>query len=217
VKEIKITIRMQNYIAHPFWPARNRVIEIEKKSGVNRQKSEEKRQAALKAECERQSCMLADYEAWRIEAAEQFYRVGTNPGGLNRGGKIMIPRHQIAGGMVQVIGGAPKALRGPFDRDNFRALVAIGDFITDLVDRDGAFERFVKLEGSNQRSWQANDFIGEYLDCGAPFNAVGSIACEPKQEETVRSLLTAVLENVGIGAARKMGFGRGKIQSWNGA
>lgn len=205
---MEFTIEMKNYIAHPFWPARNRVIEIEKKSGVNRQKSEEKRAAAIKAECERQGFTIEDYARFKGEAAEQWYRWPQE-----RGATIIIPRHQIAGGIVQAIGSAPKALRGPFDRDNFRALVQIGDFATDRNESSGTFGRFVKLEGSNQRSWQENEYIGEYLDVGHPFSAKGVISCEEKHDEIVKRLFTAVLELIGIGAARKMGFGRGRICS----
>jgi hypothetical protein len=205
--EIRVTLAMANYIAHPFWPARNRVIEIEKKSGVNRQKSEDKRQAALKAECQRQGYTLDDYERFKQEAAEQWYR--------NTSGTIIIPRHQIAGGLVQSIATAPKALRGNFDKDNFRALVQIGDFATDRREAAGVFGRFVKLEGSNQRSWQENEYIGRYLNQGEPFTATGVIVLpDRKQVDTVKALLAKTVESVGIGAARKMGFGRGAIVEW---
>jgi hypothetical protein len=206
---VKVILKMRSYIAHPFWDARNRVIEIEKKSGVNRQKSDEKRQSALKAECERQGCTLADYERLKIEAAEQWYRR------IDR--TIYIPRHQVAGAMVQTIGESPKALRGMFTKDNFRALVEIGDFETQLTERSGVFGRFVKLEGSNQRSYQENEFIGRGIDCrtnkevGESFEAVGAIICDERQVATVKSLLTAAVERIGIGAARKMGFGRGTV------
>ena len=204
MKSIQVTLRMNNYIAHPFWPAKNTCIEIEKKSGVNRQKSEEKRIAALKAECTRQGITYDQYLEFRKQATEQWYRAKDR--------RIYIPRHQMAGALVQTIGTAPKALRGQFDRDNFRALVQIGDFQTDCSNASGTFERFVKLEGSNQRSWQLNEYIGQYLDSGEPFDAKGIIAVEnDKASDTVKALLTAVVETVGIGAARKMGFGRGKI------
>jgi hypothetical protein len=207
MKPIKIILCLNNYIAHPFWPARNTCIEVEKKSGVNRQKSDEKRLAALKAECSRQGLTYEQYLDLRKQASEQWYRNGV--------GVIYIPRHQISGALVQTIGTAPKALRGQFDRDNFRALVQIGDFTTDRTAADGVFSRFVKLEGSNQRSWQENEFIGCYLDKGEPFEASGTIAVEnEKQAETVKALLAAVVEQVGIGAARKMGFGRGRIADW---
>ena len=200
-----VTLRMNNYIAHPFWSARNTVIEIEKKSGVNRQRSEDKRIAALKAQCEKMGLTYEDYLRLKEEAAEQWYR--------DRNGNIIIPRHQIAGGLVQTIGTAPKALRGGFSRDNFRALVQIGDFVTDRKKADGVFARFVKLETSNQRSFQENEFIGQYIQ-GDPFTAVGAIAFDDRQEQTVKAVFSSLLANTGIGAARKMGFGRGQIAKW---
>lgn len=200
---MNVTLTLKSYIAHPYWDVRNRVIDIEKKSGVNRQRSEEKRQAALKAECEKQGITLADYEQLKIEAAEQWYRRDDR--------RIYIPRHQLAGAIVQTIGQSPKALRGLFTKDNFRALVEISDFETELTEPSGVFTRFVKLEGSNQRSIQSNEYIGVYLDKGEPFDAVGQIVCDAKQVSTVKSLLTAAVTQVGVGAARKMGFGRGTV------
>jgi hypothetical protein len=211
--EVRVTVLMTSYIAHPYWPARNRVIEIEKKSGMNRQKSDDKRQAALKAECERQGYTLAQYEQFKIEAAEPWYRNGDRT--------IIIPRHQLAGAFVQAIGTAPKSLRGPFDKDNFRSQVTVGDFATNRADADGLFCRFAKLEGSNQRSYQENEFIGRAIDhgkemTGSPFTANGVIDIpNPKHVDVVKALLVAVVETIGIGASRKMGFGRGKVKSWD--
>jgi hypothetical protein len=203
---IAITLEMVNYIAHPFWPARNVCIEIEKKSGVNRQRSDDKRQAALKAECEKQGYTYEQYLEFRKQAADQWYRAN---------GKIIIPRHQLSGAFVQTVGCSPKALRGPFDRDNFRALVQIGDFVTDRTQADGVFSRFVKLEGSNQRSFQENEYIGSYLDKGKPFTATGTIGTpDGKQANILRMLLERAVGVIGIGAARKMEFGRGRIVTW---
>lgn len=201
---MEVVLLMRSYIAHPFWDARNRVIEIEKKSGVNRLKNEDKRIAALKAECQKQGISYEDYQRLKVEADEQWYRLPD--------GRIYIPRHQIAGALVQTIGESPKNLRGPYNKDNFRALVQISDFVTNLTQPSGVFERFVKLEGSNQRSFQKNEYIGVYLEKGQPFEACGTIVVEdPKQAKTVENLLVAAVERVGIGAARKMGFGRGKV------
>jgi len=206
---IRVQLLMQNYIAHPFWPSRNLCIEIEKKSGVNRQKSEDKRRAALEAECSKRGMTFADYLTAREQAAEQWYRRN------GPGSPIMIPRHQLAGAFVQTIGGAPKALRGMFDRDNFRAYVQIGDFDTQRTEPDGVFARFVKLESSNQRSWQENEYIGRYLDQGEPFTAEGLLSiAEEKSVPTVKALLEAAVRDKGIGAARKMGFGRGVLAAW---
>ena len=210
--EISIELTMQNYIAHPFWPARNLCIDIEKKSGVNRQKSEEKRRAALEAECGKRDMSYDDYLAAREQAAEQWYREN------GPGSAIVIPRHQLAGALVQTIAGAPKALRGPFDKDNFRAFVQLGDFLTDRERSDGTFSRFVKLEGSNQRSWQENDYIGRYLDKGEAFQAEGVVTiADDKTAATVKALLEKAVQSIGLGAARKMGFGRGLVVAWKAA
>lgn len=206
---VDVELLMTNYIAHPYWPARNLCIDIEKKSGINRQKSDEKRKAALEAECQKRGMTMADYHAAQVQAAEPWYRSNGSESA------IVIPRHQIAGAIVQVISSAPKALRGGFDRDNFRALVQISDFVTERTGSDGKFERFVKLEGSNQRSWQVNDFLGEYLDNGEPFLAKGTVAAgDAKALETVKMLFDKAVGEVGIGASRKMGFGRGIVSSW---
>jgi len=205
---VRVTLRLTNYIANPYWPQKNRVIEIEKKSGVARQRSEDKRIAALKSECSRQGLTYEDYLRLKREAEEQWYRSKTD-------GTIIIPRHQLAGAVVQAIGQSPKALRGPFTVDNFRALVGVGDFTTGLKEATGKFERFVKLEGSNQRSFQSNEFIGQYLDQGEPFEAVGYLTVpDDKTERYVKDLLNVAVTTIGIGACRKMGFGRGVIKSW---
>jgi hypothetical protein len=182
------------------------VIEIEKKSGMNRARSEDKRMAALKAECAKQGFTLEQYEQFKREAAEQWYR---------KDGKIVIPRHQLAGAFVQAIGTSPKNLRGPFDKDNFRALIQIGDFETDRHFASGVFARFAKLEASNQRSYQENEYLGVYLDQGEPFEARGVFGIpNRKHVDTVRSLLEVVVGTTGIGASRKMGFGRGVVKEW---
>lgn len=206
---VAVELVMQNYIAHPFWPARNLCIDIEKKSGVNRQKSEDKRRAALEAECSKRDMTFDDYLKARDQAAEQWYRQN-GPGSL-----IVIPRHQLAGAFVQMIAGSPKALRGMFDKDNFRAYVQIGDFSTRRTESDGVFARFVKLEGSNQRSWQENDYIGRYLDKGEPFTAEGVLTiADEKSAPTVKAILEKAVQDKGVGAARKMGFGRGVVATW---
>ena len=204
---IDVVLEMRSYIAHPYWPETNACIEIEKKSGVNRQRSDDKRVTALKAECQKQGVTYEEYLRMKERSKKQWYS--------RKNGCIFIPRHQIAGAIVQAIAGSPKALRGPFDQDNFRALVELGDFETTEKKNTSVFARFVKLDGSNQRSWQENEFLGKYLDEGEPFLATGKIGVrDQKHADVVRALLTKVLEDVGIGASRKMGFGRGRIKSY---
>jgi len=204
---IRVTLQLVNYIAHPYWPARDLVIDIEKKAGAARQRSEEKRIAAIKAECARHGITYDDYLRLKKEAEEQWYR--------DKSGNIIIPRHQIAGALVQTIEQSPKAVRGPFTADNFRALVQISDFNTGLKNAAGKFVRFVKLEGSNQRSLQENEFIGQYLDQGEPFDAAGCVAISDERlEKYLSGLFNTMITTIGVGAARKMGFGRGIVKLW---
>lgn len=210
MKSFKIEMLLNNYIAHPFWPETNLCIDIEKKSGVNRQKSEDKRKAALEAECGKREMTYADYLAAKVKATEQWYK--------NEHNQIFIPRHQVAGALVQTIGTSPKALRGEFTKDDFRCAVQISDFVTDRTKSDGTFTRFVKLEGSNQRSLQSNDYIGIYLDKGTQVLACGTISLvseDVKTQVTVKGLFNAMVTRIGLGAARKMGFGRGEIVNWS--
>lgn len=211
--KVELEIQLRSYIAHPYWPERNLVIDIDKKSGVNRQKSDEKRRAALEAECSKRSMTFDDYLAAQKRAAEPWYR--------DEEGLIVIPPHQLGGAFVQMIGQSPKALRGPFTKENFRAMVQVGFFATGKKESDGVFGRFVKLETSNQRSWQENDFVGEAIDfrkgamVGSPFTASGLLAIhDAKEAKTVRAILEKALLSIGVGACRKMGFGRGTLTSW---
>lgn len=209
---ITVKLEMESYIGHPYWPEKNLCIDIEKTSGVNRQKSDEKRLAAIKAECKRRGMTYQQYLDAKKASERPFYTA--------KNGAIIIPRHQLAGAIAQAIGESPKGVRGPYTKDNFRALVRVSDFTTDRKKADGTFSRFVKLDSSNQRSYQQNPFIGQYLDpatgmTGKPFTAEGTLhVLEDKWHDTVKGLLTHAVEVVGLGAARKMGFGRGKVVDW---
>ena len=203
---MQVSIQFNSYIASPYWPAKELVIRIQKDSGVNRQKSDEKRTAALKAQCNKMGMTYEAYLAAIKDSERQWY--------VNDAGYIYIPRHQLAGAFVEAVGQSPKALRGPFTKDNFRALVQVGDFTTEKTKADGVFERYVKLDASNMRSLQRNEYIGNYLTEGKEFVAKGVILpSDKRQADTVKRLLQQVVESIGVGGSRKMGFGRGVVLS----
>lgn len=216
MKVYQVELAMESYIAHPYWPSRERVIRISKDSGMTRQKSDEKRDAALAAQLDKDGLTMDQYKALLKEAARQWYTAAD--------GEIIIPRHHLAGSLVQTVGTSPKGLRGSLDKDSFRAIVQLGDFRTGKTAADGVFSRYVKLEGSNMRSFQENEFIGNCALANVfdrQFVAVGTISLPDDSPDalpdTVKRLLTVAVEKTGLGAARKMGFGRGAIQSWKAA
>lgn len=196
-KVLKCKIEFEKYIAHPYWPERELLIRIAKDSGMNRLRSDAKRQTALTQECSKHDMTLEDYAKLEVLAARQFYRVSEPDG------EIIIPRHQIAGSLVHTIKFAPKNLRGKYNDDSFRALVQISDFLTGKTQKDGTYSRYVKLETSNMRSLQSNDYIERFTATGT-FN----VHVDDKVADLKR-LLSYAVEETGIGACRKMGYGRG--------
>ena len=137
-------------------------------------------------------------------ANRQWYREGDKDDG-----KIVIPRHQLAGCLVEAVGRAPKNLRGRFDKDSFRHLVQVGDFVTNKTAADGVFDRYVKLEKSNMRNRQCNEYVEN-------FTATGTISIPTNvKTEDVQRLLEYAIEDIGVGASRKMGFGRGTVVSFS--
>ncbi len=198
---VNVTIEFDRYIAHPYWPERETVIKIMKDSGMARQKSDDKRETALMNQLKKEGISKEEFERIKAAANRQWYRVNNN----DQTSEIVIPRHQIAGSLVQAVGTATKNLRGKYDKDSFRSMVEISDFRTSKTESDGKFDRYVKLEGSNMRSHQVNEYIQD-------FTAIGTFRVrEDANLENLEHLLDTAVENIGVGASRKMGFGRGRV------
>jgi hypothetical protein len=201
-KTLTATIEFERYIAHPYWPERELLIRINKDSGMNRLRSDAKRATALKQEVEKHDMTMDDYAKLETAAARQFYRVSEPDG------EIIVPRHQLAGSLVHTIKFAPKNLRGKYNDDSFRALVQISDFLTGKTVKDGTYSRYVKLETSNMRSLQSNDYIER-------FTATGTFCVHMEDKVAdLKRLLSYAVEETGIGACRKMGYGRGVLTSF---
>ena len=204
-KVIRCAIRFESYIAHPYWPEREQVIQIQLHSGVNRLKNEDKKKAAMKAECEKRGLTLADYDKLVLLADRRWYRVDNE----DLKSPILIPRHQLAGCLVETISRTPKAVCGPYETDSFRHHVRLSDFLTEKTDADKQFDRYVKLEGSNKRDHQVSPVICDFLATGTL-----SVADDTKLPP-LRRLFDYAFSEVGVGASRKMGYGRGEVEEFN--
>lgn len=204
-KYIEVSIHFDKYIAHPYWPEREMVIKIQKDSGMSRQKSDDKREAALSNQLKKLGLNMDDYRALQKAAERQWYRVDSG----DDNSEIIVPRHHLAGCLVQTVGTATKNLRGKFTKDSFRSLVEISDFRTGKFKSDGKFDRYVKLEASNMRSHQVNDYIEDFVATGT-FRVSDSV-----NVDDLRRILESGVETVGVGASRKMGYGRGEVVSFD--
>jgi hypothetical protein len=199
-------IAMDDYIAHPYWPERYEVIQITKKSGVNRVCSEDKREKTLTAFLDKLGLKRTDWEDLQRRADRPWYRADND----DDTSEIIIPRHQMSAAIVQALKTAPAAVRGGYREESFRAQVRLGDLATDKTKADDVFTRFVKLDESNQRNLQSNPLIRDFTAAGT-IDAPGIDGDDTKQLARLRDLLIYVLRECGVGACRKMGYGRGQL------
>ncbi len=197
--EYKIYFRGRGYIAHPYWPDRDKLVNIQKQSGMTRARSEDKRDAALRRYLEKLGLTIDDYKKLETSANREWY--------TNKAGYIIVPSHQIEGCLVQACRSAPAGCR--FVQEQLRSLLTVSDFVTDKKHGDKVYERFVlptDAKGhllSNQRRLTKNEVI---ID----FTAVGTICFDKSDtsEKSVKELLTYAGKYIGVGSCRKMGYGR---------
>lgn len=198
-------------IEHPYWPERERLINIQKESGTKRARSEERRISVLKDYLAAHDMTLEEYEALEEKADRQFYlwRDVLNASEMNghQPDEIVIPAHQLYGCLAQAASLASSALRiAPADQ--LRTVLRISDLATGKTVKDGTWERFVTVTSgtgaklSNQRALRSNDYIEEVTAKGT-LSFLDSIDAEKMQR-----FLEFAGREVGCGASRKMGWGR---------
>ena len=195
----------KGYIAHPFWPAREKLINLQKESGVNRARSLDKREKTLRAYLESKGMTIEEYRLLEIEAARPFY---TAPDG-----EIVIPAHQLHGLLGQAAQLAPASVRLA-KVEQIRILLEFDDLRTGKHKADGVWERFVPVKSgtgqmlSNQRGLRSDPYLSDVT-------ATGLLrVLHDDLEKKARQFLAWAGQEIGVGAARKMGWGRFKIAEW---
>lgn len=199
----------RGYIADPYWPARARLIDVQKNSGMNRAKSTANRRKALEEYLRSVGMTLADYEALERQANEPFYRDAT--------GAIIIPELHVISFLVATCDEARAAQR-PCQPEQVRSRFVVSDWATGKSAPDGVWERFATVASgtgaklSNQRGLRASPYI-------ANFTARGSVSFDPDyvDPKTLKTALEWGSTFVGIGASRKMGWGRFTLTGFSAA
>lgn len=194
------------YVAHPYWPEMYQVIEITKKSGMNRAKSDANRRKALEEYLRHNGMTLADFE--RLDAASK------RPFHVAADGEIIIPQQSIMAFLVAANDEARAAFRA-CQPEQVWSRIAASDFRTGKRAPDDVWRRFatVNLGGgakaSNQRGLRENHYI-------ADFTATGSLKFDEQMVDpkTLQNLIEWAGQFVGIGASRKMGKGRFELSSF---
>jgi len=194
---INLEIRLKSYIAHPMTRERSEVISIQKASGLNRVRSSARRKQTLAAELEKRGMSEADYAALTEKANAQFFTLD--------GGIVYIPSRNFQSFLAHVAHVAPRAV-AQADYQIIRTAVQVREpgLVTDRTVADAkVFGRYVKLEESNERSWQENSYIEEATATGTL--DLDETMLSPKD---LRQMIEWGAKYLGIGAARSQGFGR---------
>lgn len=204
---LTLTVSMASYIAHPYWPEREKLINIIKESGMSRARSSANREKALGEYLKREHISPAEYEDLNEKASRQFYR--------DSDGTIIVPSLHVTSMIVNAVS-QMRAQGRPFTPEQARSLVRAGDWATDRTAPDGVWERFAVVTSgsgarlSNQRALRSNEYIG--APPGAPENPVTAVGMVTADSAVSLAKLHDTLEYAGemtgIGASRKMGWGR---------
>jgi hypothetical protein len=205
--DYELTIRFdKGYIAHPYWPEREKLINIQKGSGINRARSEDKRQKTLAAWLGAHDLTIEQYRELEIRANRPFYT-------LDGSAEIVVSAHQMHGMLAQACSLAPASIRVA-RAEQIRTMVSCGDLVTGKTAPDGVWERFVPVKSgtgqqlSNQRGLRSDPYIEK-------FSATGIVSIiDADLERKFRDLLEWAGREIGVGAARKMGWGRFTITRW---
>jgi hypothetical protein len=195
----------EGYIAKPFWPETNKLIDIGK--DVHPKLGEAKKQAAILAACTKRGISEEEYRRLLEKSSHTFYTID----GL-RDTEVIIPQRIIQSFLNHASQVVPKAI----PRIEEKGLTFIGVRIQDGYLRAGKtekdalrFERFVKNQESNQRMFTSDLYISN-------FQATGTFLVNEEviSVENLFSLMEYGGRMYGIGTARPQGYGRFQIQRW---
>lgn len=201
--KLKVTILLNDLIYQPYTDARAEVITIRKTCGVDRARSETKRKLCLEQGLAKEGMTMADWEALNKEADTLWKEVD---------GKPSIPRHWISGMLVAAISTLPKSARYGLTPENLRIHCRIlGNWLVTSQTEVENFTRAIRNEASNQRRLQT-DRVFEDVTLEGQISIIPPDDATPEDVITnYRRIFDYALRNNGLGGARKMGYGRGKV------
>ncbi len=213
-----LTVHLKSYIGHPYWPEMDRLVNITKESGMSRARSSANRRKALEEHLRTIEMTLAEYE--------ELERLANRPFHVDGQDHIVIPKSNVEAMMVATCDTIRAAGR-PCAPDQVRSLLRLSAWTTDASPADALiWERYAVVSSgtgaklSNQRGLRRNSYIGAEPPTGEPTGkviATGTVEVNPdmvKPDVLLRALSYAG-EWVGIGASRKMGWGRFEVLTWD--
>lgn len=204
--QVELAFHGKGYIGLPYWAERAALIDIGKE--VHPKLGDNKKAQAVLAACEKRGITPEQYAQLQERAARPFYTADET-----RTGEIVIPERVIQSFLNNASMECPKAV----PKISAKGLTFIGVTIHEGFLRTGrheadakSFDRFVKMEESNQRTFSSSLYITE-------FNATGVLHVD---EEVIKvtdleKLMTWGGKWVGVGSARPQGYGRFVVSVWD--
>ena len=122
----------QGYIGHPYWPEQQKLIDIQKESGMRRSRSEQNRAKALTEYLEKNGMTLDDYNKLEKLASRPFVTakdeeqlsMGKHPVNGHDPDEIVIPPHQLDGAFANAADEARAATRIA-SREQIRSILKV--------------------------------------------------------------------------------------------
>lgn len=214
---IAYTIHLRSYIGHPYWPEMAQLVDITKESGMSRARSSANRRKALEEHLKTIGMTLAAYE--------DLERLANRPFHTDAKGNIVIPKPNVEA-MVVATCDTIRASGRPCQPEQVRTILRLSEWTTTTPAAQAKmWERFAVVSSgtgaklSNQRGLRRNAYVGAGPPTGEPTEKVvasGTVDLTPEmvKPDVLRRALEYAGEWVGIGASRRMGWGRFELLSW---
>lgn len=168
---------------------------------MKRVRSEQKAARALADYLSGHGMTMDDYQALQVLAERPFYTAdGT--------GEIIISEHQVYGVLAQAASLASASVRLARP-EQIRTVLQVEDWRTGKTEPDGVWERFVRNPLTNQRGLRSNPYLSD-------FDATGELRFSEDilDQDKVRRFIEFCGREVGVGASRKLGWGRYEVVGW---
>jgi hypothetical protein len=206
--KVALTFGEMGYAGLPYWPELATLIDINKE--IHPKLKGAKKQQALDAELGKRNLTQADYDRLTLRSKRKFYVDSDNDSG---DGEIVIPRHVLAGMLVQTVKRSPKNAVPQLNQGLVHVSFQMveGWLRTGKTKADAkSYDRFVKSEESNQRRWDSTPYL-------ADFTATGTLLIEESlvNADDLFKVFEFGGRYVGVGSCREQGYGRFLLNAWD--
>jgi hypothetical protein len=221
MRTFEATIHLRSFIAEPYWPELFERIDIEKKSGMNLKRLSQLRRQALEEELKARGLTLPEYE--------RLCELGSRPWHLDAEGRIVHPADKVASFVSHTTQRMTSGSR-PCDPDVVRVAIVPSAWRTGVDPAHArVWERFAVRHDSGRGNKKLTEMRmarrSHYIGAEPPFElepAGDKIVFTARFElddsmvrpDNVAEMLRHGGEKIGIGACRKMGWGRFELLDW---